>query len=94
MEINGLYAPVAGLEKGRGIRPFGIWLFDLLLLVLSFFTVHVLKYGTLIVGERHDAFLIMALLCWLILYLLLHRFSSLPQGGCLKGGRRRPGNRR
>ena len=85
MEINGLQAPVAGLERARGIRPFGIWLFDLLLLVLSFFAVHVLKYGTLVVEERHDGFLIMVLLCWLILYLLLHRFSSLHQEGLLEG---------
>jgi lipopolysaccharide/colanic/teichoic acid biosynthesis glycosyltransferase len=73
------------VNKNAVMRLVGIALIDLLLLLLSFFTIHVLKYGIVAIGDRHDNFIILVLLCWLGLSIILKKFSSLHRFSLIQG---------
>lgn len=51
-------------------------LVDLLFLLVSFFSIHALKYGTIVVSNRHGPFLLLVVLSWLILSVILKKFST------------------
>ncbi len=72
-------------NKKALIRVIGIALFDLLLLLISFYTIHVLKYGTMVIENRQNDFVILVLISWLVLSIILKKFSSLYHHSMIQG---------
>lgn len=66
-------------------RLVGVALFDLLLLLLAFFIVHLFKYKTLVIGERHDDYVLLVLLSWLVFSAVFKKFSSLDRFSLTEG---------
>ncbi len=72
------------LETGMG-RYAVLLLADLFLLLFSFFTIHFFKYGALVVGERHDHFLVILLVCWFIMSVFFKKLSFVHRGRPVEG---------
>lgn len=65
------------VKKDGGIKTIYVALLDLLLLGLAFFLVHFYKYGNISVEQRHFSFVFFAWLTWLVLSLVMDKFSGL-----------------
>lgn len=54
----------------------GLALFDFLLLIISFFAIHLFKYGGIVIADRHDEFFVLILVAWALFSLILKKFAA------------------
>ncbi len=67
------------------MRRFYIGLIDFLLLVISFFAIHMVKYGSVYIESRHESFAVSLVLTWMILAAVFKKFFQADQGSLSEG---------